>query len=188
MCRELDAVRVDLEDTCRRLCLADDEIIRARDIADDIERKADKAIGKLKDENDTLCLQVKWGHTLRQCKLPCCDSLSMSPSRSCHASSHASCRTSPMAEDRSCTSCCPSPMAEDRDDTPLRDIADLLHLLLRLTVRSTATSSATSLPLGELPQLSPVIPSPSEGTDLASRMTDTVQSMSPILYTKLQQE
>jgi len=79
-----------------------------------------------------------------------------------------------MAEDRSCASRRPSPMAEDRDDAPSRDVADPPHLLSRLTVRSTATSSATSLPLGELPQPSPVIPSPSEGADLASRMTDAV--------------
>jgi len=63
--RELNAVRVDLEDTCRRLRSADDEIIRARDVADDIERKADKAIGKLKDENETLRLQLEQGHTPR---------------------------------------------------------------------------------------------------------------------------
>ena len=56
---------MDLEDTRRRLRLADDKIVRARDVADDIERKADKAIGKLKDENDMLRLQVKQGHTLR---------------------------------------------------------------------------------------------------------------------------
>ena len=65
-------------------------------------------------------------------------------------------------------------MAEDCNDAPSRDIADPPHLLSRLTMCSMATSSATSLPLGELPQPSPVIPSPSEGTDLASRMTDTV--------------
>ena len=41
-------------------------------------------------------------------------------------------------------------------------------------MRSMATSSATSLPLGELPQPSPIIPLPSEGTDLTSRMTDAV--------------
>jgi len=61
--RELDTVRVDLEDTHRRLHSADDKIIRTRDVADDIEHKADKAIGELKDENDTLHLQVEQGHT-----------------------------------------------------------------------------------------------------------------------------
>jgi len=63
--RELDAVCMDLEDTRRRLHSADDEIIRARNVADDIERKADKAIGKLKDKNETLRLQLKRGHTPR---------------------------------------------------------------------------------------------------------------------------
>jgi len=70
-------------------------------------------------------------------------------------------------------------MAEDCDDMPLRNITDPLHLLSRLTVRSTATSSTTLLPLGELPQLSPVIPSPSKGADLASRMTDAI-SLAPL--------
>jgi len=70
-------------------------------------------------------------------------------------------------------------MAEDHDDAPLRNITDLLHLLSRLTVCSMATSSATLLPLGELPQPSPVIPSPSEGADLASQMTDAV-SLAPL--------
>jgi len=177
--RELDAVRVDLENTCRCLRSADDEIVHTCDVADNIEHKADKAIGKLKDKNDTLCLQVKWGHTPRRCKLPCHDSLSTSPSRSRHASSCASRHTSPMAEDHSCTSRRPSPIAEDRDNTPSRDVADPPHLLLRLTVHSTATSSATSLPLGELPQPSPIIPSPSEGADLASRMTDAI-SLAPL--------
>jgi len=177
--RELDTVRVDLEDTCRRLCSADDKIIRARNVADDIERKADKAIGELKDENETLRLQLEWGHTPRRRKLPRRNSLSTSPSRSHHASSCASRRTSPMAEDRSRASRHPSPMAEDRDDTPSRDVADPPHLLSRLTMRSTATSSATSLPLGELPQPSPIIPLPSEGADLASRMTDAI-SLAPL--------
>jgi len=63
--RELDAVRVDLEDTRCRLRSADDKIIRARDVADDIERKADKAISELKDENETLRLQLERGHTPR---------------------------------------------------------------------------------------------------------------------------
>jgi len=177
--RELDAVRMDLEDTHCCLRSADDKIIRACDVADDIERKADKAIGELKDKNETLRLQLEWGHTPRQCKLPCRDSLSTSPSRSHHASSRASRCTSPMAEDRSHASRRPSPMAEDRDDVPSRNVADPPHLLLRLTMHSTATSSATSLPLGELPQLSPVIPSPSEGADLASRMTDAI-SLAPL--------
>jgi len=75
---------------------------------------------------------------------------------------------SPIAEDHSRTSRRPSPMAEDHD------VADPPHLLSRLTVRSTATSSATLLPLGELPQPSPVIPSPSKGADLASQMTDAI--------------
>jgi len=172
--RELDTVRVDLEDTRRRLRSADDEIIRACDVADDIECKADKAIGELKDKNEMLRLQLERGHTPRRRKLPCRDSLSTSPSHSRHASSRASHHTSPMAEDCSCASHRPSPMAEDCDDAPSRDVADPPHLLSRLTVRSTATSSATSLPLGELPQPSPVIPSPSEGADLASRMTDAV--------------
>jgi len=174
LCCKLNTVCVDLEDTCRCLHSADDKIVCACDIADDIEHKADKAISKLKDKNNMLCLQVEQGHTLRQRKLPCRDSLSMSPSRSHHTSSHTSRCTSPMAEDHSCTSCHPSPMAEDRDDAPLRNVADPPHLLSRLTVCSTATSSTTLLPLGELPQLSPIIPSPSEGADLASRMTDAV--------------
>jgi len=42
---------------------------------------------------------------------------------------------------------------------PLHDVADPPHLLLRLTMCSTATSSTTLLPLGELPQPLPVIPS-----------------------------
>jgi len=172
--RELDAVCMDLEDTCHRLCSADDKIVCVCNIADDIECKADKAIGKLKDKNDTLRLQVEWGHTPYQCKLPRRDSLSTAPSCSCHASSHTSRRTSPMAEDRSCTSHRPSPMAEDHNNAPSRDIMDLLHLLSRLTVRSMATSSTTSLPLRELPQPSPVIPLPSEGTDLALQMTDAI--------------
>ena len=60
---ELDVVHVDLEDTCRRLCSADDKIICTRDVADDIERKADKAIDELKAENDTLRVQLERGHT-----------------------------------------------------------------------------------------------------------------------------
>ena len=171
---KLNSVHVDLEDTCRCLCSADNKIICARDVADDIECKADKAISELKDKNKTLHLQLERGHTPCRRKLPRRDSLSMSPSRSRHASSRASHRTSPMAKDCSRTSCHPSPMAEDCDDVPSRDVADLPHLLLRLTMHSTATFSATLLPLRELPQLSPVIPSPSEGADLASRMTDTV--------------
>jgi len=79
-----------------------------------------------------------------------------------------------MAEDCSRTSRRPSPMAEDHNDAPLRNVTDPLHLLSRLTIRSTATSSATSLPLRELPQPSPIIPSPSKGADLTSQMTDTV--------------
>jgi len=170
---------MDLEDTRRRLRSADDEIICTCDITDDIEHKADKAISKLKDKNKTLHLQLERGHTPRRHKLPCRDSLSTSPSRSRHASSRASHRTSPMAEDHSRASCHPSPMAEDHDDMPSCNIVDPLHLLLRLTVRSTATSSATSLPLGELPQPSPIIPSPSEGADLASQMTDAI-SLAPL--------
>jgi len=176
---ELDAVHVDLEDTHRHLRSADNKIIRACDVADNIECKADKAIGELKDENETLRLQLEQGHTPRRCKLPCRNSLSMSLSCSRHASSHASRRTSPMAEDRSRTSRRPSPMAEDRDDVPSRNVVDPPHLLSRLTVHSMATSSATSLPLGELPQPLPVIPSPSKGADLASRMTDAV-SLAPL--------
>ena len=109
--------------------------------------------------------------------MPRRDSLSTSPSR--HASSRASRRTSPMTKDRSRASRRPSPMAEDRDDVPLRDAADPPHLLSRLTMRSTATSSVTSLPLGELPQPSPVLPSPSAGADLASRMADAVDLVPP---------
>jgi len=99
--RELDTVCVDLEDTRRRLRTADDKIICTRDVADDIERKADKAIGELKDKNKTLRLQLERGHTPRRRKLPRRDSLSTSPSRSRHASSRASRCTSPIAEDRS---------------------------------------------------------------------------------------
>jgi len=171
---ELNAVHMDLEDTCRRLHSADDRIICACNITDDIERKADKAIGKLKDMNETLCLQLEWGHTPRRCKLPRHDSLSTSPSRSHHTSSRTSRCTSPMAEDHSCASHRPSPMAEDHNNTPSHDVMDPLHLLSRLTMRSTATSSATLLPLGELPQLSPIIPLPSEGADLTLQMTDTI--------------
>jgi len=65
LCRELDAVCVDLEDTHRRLHLADNKIVRTHNVTDDIERKADKAISKLKDKNNTLRLQVKRGHTPR---------------------------------------------------------------------------------------------------------------------------
>ena len=65
LCRELDVVRMDLEDTCRGLCSANDGIIHARDVTDNIEHKADKAIDKLKVENDTLCIQLEWGHTPR---------------------------------------------------------------------------------------------------------------------------
>ena len=177
LCHELDIVHVDLEDTYRRLCSADDEIIRMCDIADDIEHKADKAIDELKEENDMLRLQLEWGHTPCQRKLPHRNSLSTSPS--CRASSHASCHTSPMAKDHSHASCHPSPMAEDRDNMPLRDIADPPHLLSRLTMCSMAASSVTLLPLGELPQLSPVLPSPSIGADLASCMADTVDLAPP---------
>ena len=63
--RKLDVVHVDLEDTRRRLCSADDEIIHARDVTDDIERKADKAIDELEVENNTLRVQLEWGHTPR---------------------------------------------------------------------------------------------------------------------------
>ena len=98
----------------------------------------------------------------------------MSLSHSHHTSSHTSCHTSPMAKDRSHASHCLSPMAEDCNDVPLHNVVDPLHLLSRLTVHSTATSSATLLPLRELPQPSPIIPSPSEGTDLASWMMDTI--------------
>jgi len=118
LCRKLDAVHVDLEDTRRRLRSADDEIIRARDVADDIERKADKAIGELKDKNETLHLQLERGHTPRRRKLPHHDSLSMSPSCSRHASSRASRHTSPMAEDCSRASRRPSPMAGVHDVVP----------------------------------------------------------------------
>ena len=70
-------------------------------------------------------------------------------------------------------------MAEDCNDAPSRDIVDPLHLLLRLTMHSTATSSATSLPLGELPQPLPIIPLPSKGADLALRMMDAI-SLAPL--------
>ena len=109
--------------------------------------------------------------------MPRHDSLSTSPS--CHASSHASCRTSPITEDHSRASHHLSPMAEDRDDMPSHDAADPPHLLSRLTVCSTATSSVTSLPLGELPQPSPVLPSPSAGANLASCMVDAVNLAPP---------
>jgi len=62
---KLDAVRVDLEDTCHCLCSADNKIIRVRNVTDDIECKADKAISKLKDKNKMLCLQLERGHTPR---------------------------------------------------------------------------------------------------------------------------
>jgi len=63
--RELDTVRMDLEDTRCRLRSADNEIICMRDVTDDIEHKVDKAIGELKDENETLRLQLERGHTPR---------------------------------------------------------------------------------------------------------------------------
>ena len=62
---KLDTVCVDLEDTRCHLRLADDKIVRACDVADNIEHKVDKAISELKDENDMLRLQVKQGHTPR---------------------------------------------------------------------------------------------------------------------------
>ena len=46
LCHELDVVCVDLEDTCRRLRSADNEIIRMCNVTDNIEHKADKAIDK----------------------------------------------------------------------------------------------------------------------------------------------
>ena len=54
---------MDLEDTHRCLRSADNEIIHTHDITDNIEHKVDKAISKLKEENEKLCLQLKWGHT-----------------------------------------------------------------------------------------------------------------------------
>jgi len=44
---ELNTVHMDLEDTCHRLRSADDKIIYACNVTDNIERKADKAIGEL---------------------------------------------------------------------------------------------------------------------------------------------
>ena len=149
LCHKLNIVHMDLEDTHCHLCLADDKIIHACDVTHDIEHKVDKAINKLKEKNNMLHLQLEQGHTPCQHKLPCHNSLSTSPFR--HASSHASCHISPIAKDCSCTSHHLSPMAEDHDNMPLCNVMDSLHLLSRLTMHSTATSSITSLPLEELP-------------------------------------
>ena len=70
-------------------------------------------------------------------------------------------------------------MGEDCDNVPLHDIADPPHLLSRLTMCSTATSSVTLVPLGELPQPLPVLPSPSAGANLASHMADAIDLAPP---------